>query len=329
MQGREVNDVGAGPAQSERGSRPPAVELRHLRYFLAVFDELHFGRAAEKLSMAQPPLSQAIRKLEGELGVQLFDRTSRAVAATEAGRVFAEEARKVLAYFDFAVAEVRRAGEATEALQIGCVPHLSIEQLLRFLGMLHERDPSSRAQITHIPSIEQVRRLRGGELDLGIIDHAEDYAELEMEPLFAGEQLWAFLPRGHRLAARENLGPEDLRKEDLVLFPREEDPALHDRLLALIQAEGYAFRAVHEASSMNGRDLLLAVAAGLGIAFGPLSLKEVGAAAPIVINRPLDPPPSLPDTMLAWRANPPRQLLAKRTVVLELARELRGAEPAS
>jgi DNA-binding transcriptional LysR family regulator len=86
------------------------VELRHLRYFLAVFEELHFGRAAARLHMAQPPLSQAIRKLEEELGVQLLQRTSRVVRATDAGRVFAEEARKVFACLDRAVSEARRAG---------------------------------------------------------------------------------------------------------------------------------------------------------------------------------------------------------------------------
>src|SRR5436309_15812072 len=99
-----------------------AIELRHLRYFLAVFEELHFGRAAERLHMAQPPLSQAIRRLEEELGVQLLQRTSRVVTATEAGRVFADEARKVFAALDHAVLEARRAGGLGAALRIGCIP---------------------------------------------------------------------------------------------------------------------------------------------------------------------------------------------------------------
>src|SRR3954447_5158313 len=103
---------------------PPAIDIRHLRYFLAVVEELHFGRAADRLHIAQPPLSQAIRKLETELGVQLFHRTSREVVVTEAGVVFAEEARKILVGFDVAVAEARHAGGANAVLRIGCSPFL-------------------------------------------------------------------------------------------------------------------------------------------------------------------------------------------------------------
>ena len=95
---------------------PAAIELRHLRYFLAVMDELHFGRAAERLHIAQPPLSQAIRRLEDELGVKLLNRTSRVVTPTEAGRVFAAGARKVLAGLNSAIADTRRAGGTSEAL---------------------------------------------------------------------------------------------------------------------------------------------------------------------------------------------------------------------
>jgi len=96
------------PSSSDRTAL--GIEVRHLRYFLAVFEELHFGRAAKRLRIAQPPLSQAIRKIESELGVQLFERTSRMVSATAAGGALATEARKVLAAFDTAVAEARRAG---------------------------------------------------------------------------------------------------------------------------------------------------------------------------------------------------------------------------
>ena len=111
---------------------PPGIEARHLRYFLAVFEELHFGRAAESLYMAEPPLSQAIRKLEDNLGLPLFERTSRAVSPTEAGRIFAEHARRVLAGLDLAVAEARRAGALETDLRIGCVHDLPLNACFGF-----------------------------------------------------------------------------------------------------------------------------------------------------------------------------------------------------
>jgi DNA-binding transcriptional LysR family regulator len=147
---------------------PSGIELRHLRYFLAVFEELHFGRAAERLHIAQPPLSQAIRKLEQELGVELFERTSRAVKATPAATALAEEARKVLADFDFAVSEARKVGRQDAPLRIGCLSFLPMSRLERFLSELKERDASLRTEVTHMWALEQVEALLRGRLDLGV-----------------------------------------------------------------------------------------------------------------------------------------------------------------
>src|SRR2546423_1525620 len=147
-------------------SRPIQIELRHLRYFLAVVEELHFGRAAERLYIAQPPLSQAIRRLEEELGVQLLQRTSRVVTATEPGRVFAEEARKVLATFDHAVDAARRAGGTGPALRLGCTPHVPMERLRRFIRAISERDGNVLPHVTHIAAHEQVNLLHAMELDV-------------------------------------------------------------------------------------------------------------------------------------------------------------------
>jgi DNA-binding transcriptional LysR family regulator len=318
---------GAAAGRQGRRSTPPAIELRHLRYFLAVFEELHFGRAAKRLRIAQPPLSQAIRKIESELGVQLFERTSRMVSATAAGSVLATEARKVLAAFDVAVAEARRAGGAASPLRIGCVPLLPIQPLLRFLGALHERDPNIRVQVTHLDFLEQARLLSAGELDLGIFhDAAGDHADFESEALFAGEPLAAFLPPGHALAARSVLKPEDVRSETLVVFPAEANPALHERLLANIEDAGYWFDEMGEASGMNPRDVMLSVAEGVGVALGPVSLQEVSDVGSIVLRRPLEPPVLMPDMVVAWRSDPPGRMKEKLSVVREVARELHAAD---
>lgn len=124
--------------------------------------------------MAQPPLSQAIRRLEDSLGVQLFERTSRVVSPTEAGRFFAEKARRVLASLDLAVAAARRASALETDLRIGCVHDLPLERLLRFLAALKEHDSTVQPRVTHLPSVEQVRRLRRGELDLGVFHDARE-----------------------------------------------------------------------------------------------------------------------------------------------------------
>jgi DNA-binding transcriptional LysR family regulator len=303
-----------------------AVELRHLRYFLAVFEELHFGRAAERLHMAQPPLSQAIRKLEEELGVQLLQRTSRVVTATEAGRVFAEEARKVFAALDQAVVEARRAGGLGAALRIGCIPSLPIDRLLRFLAALHARAPEAQTRVTHLPFLEQTKLLRDGELDVALFHDVHDAADIEAEPLFAGEPLAVLLPPKHVLAARQTLGPDDLREETLITFPRSSNPALYDRMLTLLEEAGYTFRGLRDAGGANERDLMLSVADRLGVAIVPFSLVDVNEAGAIVIRRTLDPPIAMPDTVAAWRTNPPRHLQTGLATIRAIAHELRSRE---
>ncbi|MGZ8793248.1 MAG: LysR substrate-binding domain-containing protein [Gaiellaceae bacterium] len=296
--------------------------MRHLRYFLAVSEELHFGRAAQRLHIAQPPLSQAIRKLEHELGVSLLRRTSRVVTQTEAGRVFAEEARNVLAAFDRAVAEARKAGGVGTKLRIGCAVNLAIERLLRFLTALHETEPALEAHVTHLTAPEQVERLRRGDLDLGIFFYAEEYDDVELSPLFAGEHLAVYLPRDHRLAAMEVLGPKDLADETLVTFPREANPALHDHLLASFGTAGYRFSSVEEAGGLNARDLMVAVAERSGVAFWP-SIGEGGETSTIVTPRALDPPLTMPDTVVAWATVPERLPAALIENMRELANALR------
>ena len=315
------DSTGAGSGPGERSSHP-AIELRHLRYFLAVSEELHFGRAAQRLHIAQPPLSQAIRKLEQELGVSLLRRTSRVVTQTEAGRVFAEEARTVLASFDRALAEARKAGGVGTKLRIGCAVNLAIERLLRFLTALHETEPALEAHVTHLSAFEQVARLRRGDLDLAIFFHAEEYDDLEMSPVFSGEPLAVYLPLDHRLAAREVLGPSDLAGETLVTFPREANPALHDHLLASFGAAGYRFTNVEEAGGLNARDLMVAVAERSGAAFWPV-IGEGSETNTIATARALDPPLTMPDTVVAWATIPERLPAALIESIRGLADRLR------
>ncbi|MDX6407991.1 MAG: hypothetical protein QOE13_1062 [Gaiellaceae bacterium] len=323
MEPQKSDNTGSAIGTGTRSSHP-AIELRHLRYLLAVSEELHFGRAAERLGIAQPPLSQAIRKLENELGVTLLRRTSRVVTQTEAGRVFAEEALNVLASFDRAVAEARKAGGVGTKLRIGCALHLAIERLLRFLTALHELVPALEAHVTHLTAPEQVQQLRRGDLDLGVFFHAEEYDDLEVRPLFAGERLVAFVPRDHRLAAKETLEPTDLVDETLITFPRKANPALHLRLLKSFAAAGYQFESVQEAGGCTARDLMVAVAEQSGVAFWT-SIGEGSETSSIVVPRALDPPLTMPETVVAWATVPERLPASLTASVRDLAKELRRA----
>jgi DNA-binding transcriptional LysR family regulator len=303
---------------------PPqsGIELRHLRYFLAVFEELHFGRAAERLHIAQPPLSQAIRKLEQELGVEVFKRTSRAVEVTPAGHALAEEARNVLTSFEFAVSEARRVGRQDAPLRIGCVSFMPTARLQRFLAELKKRDGSMRAEVTHLWALEQVNRLRAGLLDLGVFIRSDDYPELECELLFPGEQVHALLPAAHRLAAKPVLTPADFVAETRLTFSRTINPVFQDWFQGLLAEHGYRFRGLHEINAHDPRDALLAVESGLGIVLGPSSLAELVEESLNLISRPLDPVLLLPDTVVAWRVDAPRPLRSKLEAVREAARAL-------
>jgi len=288
-----------------------------------VSEELHFRRAAERLHISQPPLSQAIRKLEDELGVLLLERTSRTVSLTDAGRAFGEEARRVLASVDLAVAEARRAGGVSSALRVGCTLHIPIEQLLRFVAALEDRVPSVSMQVAHLLAVEQVRRLTTGQLDVGILLGVEQHAGLETESLYPGEPIVAFVAPDHPLAATPVLGPADLGEETLVTFPREVDPALADWLQAERERAGYRFRSVHETSGTEIRDQIMAAAAGLGVALMPASVKDTGEEAAIVVPRPLDPSLGMPEAVVAWPANAPGQLRGVLAAVREVAHDLR------
>jgi DNA-binding transcriptional LysR family regulator len=301
-----------------------AIELRHLRYFLAVIEELHFGRAAVRLSMRQPPLSQAIRALEDELGVQLLERTSRSVIATQAGLVFAEEARTVLASFDRAIAETRRIGGAGSGLRIGCIPHLPIEQLNRFLDALHRRDAGTPAEVSHLLGLEQVRRLRSGALDLGIFELAEEHAGIQTAPLFAGEPMVAFLAPNHPLAQLDVIGPQHVVNEVLLTYARAVNHAIYDAFLDELDEAGYRFRAIHVIAGQHPRDLLLPVSRDDGILFAPPSFQGIDDAGTTVITRPLDPVLTTPDRVIAWRADAPRELSRVLAAVRETATSLRA-----
>jgi DNA-binding transcriptional LysR family regulator len=241
---------------------------------------------------------------------------------TDAGRVFADEGSKMLAAFQRAVEETRRAGGVGTTLRIGCVPALAVERLLEYVGALRDRKPDLSIQVAHQFTLEQVKRLRAGELDLAIVFDPGEGAELEKEPLFAGEVLAAYVRFDHQLAANRVIGPTDVREETLVTGPSSTNPTVYEQTLTRFGEAGYRFRNVVEAGGATWPDLLVAVASGDGIAFAPASLQEGSEAGKMVVRRELYPQLQMPATFVAWRADAPSGLRGFFETARDVARNL-------
>jgi len=261
------------------------MELRHLRYFVAVAEELHFGRAAARLHIAQPPLSQQIRQLEGELGVVLFTRTRRHVELTPAGRAFLDEARGVLAGAEQAVRTAQRAsrGEIGQ-LAIGFVPSADLDILPRVLRVWKARFPDVEITLHSLLSGAQVEALHAGRIQVGFVRLPVDESGLVVERI-QREPLVAALSRGHRLARSARVRLADLAGDTMVLFTRDIAPGYYDVFIGACRRAGFTPRVLHPGSMQTNLGL---VSAGLGVALMPASIRNLRRAG--VVYRPLAPP---------------------------------------
>jgi DNA-binding transcriptional LysR family regulator len=248
------------------------MELRHLRYFVAVAEELHFRRAAERLHVAQPAVSEQIRKLEQELGVRLFDRTQRNVSLTEPGRALLVEARHALRQVDVAAAAARSAHtNACMRLRIGYLPDSVPASLPRALRQLAS---APRVQVELEPG--EPRRLlddlRSGRVHAVVTTLPAPTARLRVSPLGTQRAL-AVLPAGHAHAVRPCVALEWITREDLLVLPRAVDPPFYDAMVVMCREAERSSEFV-EVGKAGVEDALLAVAAGAGIALLPESVAE-------------------------------------------------------
>ena len=244
------------------------MELRHLRYFVAVGEELHFGRAAERLHMAQPPLSQAIRQLESHLGVQLLHRTTRRVELTTAGAAYLKRARAMLAELDDAGDEARRvAAGAVGHVTIGCVGSTTYSLLPRLSRGLSETMPdvdfSFRGEML-VP--DQVEALRTGTVDIALLRPPVADPGLRVMPL-RREPLVVALPAVHRLANRRSLRASDLAGIDLIVHSSDRRSVMYDVVLGMLRSDDIEPHIRHEVGETS--TLLTLVAGGLGAAVVP------------------------------------------------------------
>jgi DNA-binding transcriptional LysR family regulator len=248
------------------------VELRHLRYFVAVAEELSFRRAAQRLHIAQPPLSQQIKQLETEVGALLLRRTSRHVELTDAGAVFLEQARRTLRDADQAIESARRTARGELGwLTVGFVDSAAYELLPPILRALRARALGVRLDLRELTTEQQLPALTD-ELDVGLVREVNDMPGLLRTPLLR-EPLLAAVPLGHPLASRRRVQLERLAAEQFVFFPRPRVPRVYDHLMALCRSAGFSPRTSQEA--LQYPTMLGLVAAGFGIALVPACVRAL------------------------------------------------------
>ncbi|MDX1888882.1 LysR family transcriptional regulator [Mycolicibacterium sp. 050158] len=262
------------------------MELRHLRYFRAVAEELHFGRAAERLHIAQPPLSQQIRQLERELDVALFTRSTRRVELTPAGTAYLKRAIAILDAADDAAQQARRIAAGTEGhLSIGCVGSATYSVLPQLVRALREELPLVEIGIRgEMLAPAQLDALRAGEIDIALLRPPVDDVSIRSETL-RRDRLIVAVPSGHRLVERDAMTVGDLRDEDFIAHTGRGRSVMGDLLAAVCADAGFAPRVRHEVSETS--TLVTLVAAGLGVAVVPAPTADLDVVG--VTYRPLEP----------------------------------------
>jgi DNA-binding transcriptional LysR family regulator len=252
----------------------PLIELRLWRQFIAVAEELHFGRAARALHMTQPPLTQAIARLERLLGARLFERTKRSVRLTPAGEVLLPQARDLLARAQALPPQARAAaGGALGRLRIAFVSTVGFALLPHWLRAFRARHPQVQMELIEATGDVQLDAFARGDIDAGFMLHSPGFAPDGLaHRQVAQEPLVLALPEAHPLAGASRLSLPAVLAEPLVVFPRRIVPSLHDAILGMYHAAGREPRIVQEAIQMQ--TIVNLVAAGLGLAWVPESVRE-------------------------------------------------------
>ena len=304
------------------------MELRHLRYFVAVAEESSFSRAAGRLYMTQPALSQQVHKLEVELGVELFRREGRRVELTEAGEVLLEDARRVLAQLEQTVRRVREvSGVEGRRLRVSFPEYANHTLVADVLQVFRKRHPDVELEEHEMFLLQQTPRqvggLRDGTLDVGfLLLPVEDAGDLALERVL-GIELVAALPESHLLAARREVPVRALAGERLILFSRKFHPNSYDYIVDCCREAGFEPNVVqrNEPQLYSGATTYRMVASGAGV--GVVAMPMVAASRPVgVVFRPLREPTPVLQLAAAWRREDPSPSLgAFLEVVRELVRE--------
>ena len=249
------------------------MELRHLQYFVAVAEELHFGRAATRLLIVQPSLSQQIQQLEKELGFPLLRRTKRSVELTDAGKVFLTEARKVLAQVQEAKRAAQRAyrGEIGR-LVVGYISSSTYDLLPMMLSAYRERFPHIDVALQELTTQEQLRALEEESIQVGLLRLPINDPTVYVE-VVRREPIVCVLPEGHPLATHDRIAVPLLANEPFVLQSRQRGGGYYTQLMNLCLTSGFSPNVIQEVTEMH--TIVSLVAAGMGVSLVPLSIKNI------------------------------------------------------
>ena len=292
------------------------MELRHLRYFVAVAEELSFTRAAERLHVSQPPLSQQIKQLEEEVQSRLFDRCRRWVRLTRAGRLFLDHARQVLDEVERAVLAARRTMGSESDLSVASTTWTNLTAVSRILRCFSEAHREIRIEVQTLNSMLQVRAVKARTVDVGFMfpppaDDALQIARLVRYPLVVA------LPTNHRLAARAKLSPDDLAGESCVMLTADVAPAYGAIVTKYWERVGVSIRERLRVDQAHA--VIDLVAAGAGFALVPSSVQECEKQR--IVCRRVEPAPPELELALVWARGVESPAIS---VLLEMARRIVG-----
>lgn len=272
------------------------MDFRAIRYFLAVAEELHFGRAARRLHISQPPLSQQIRKLEDELGVRLFERTQRRVSLTPAGQVFLVKVQSLLAGAEEAKRAAQRASRGELGRLVVGFIHAAFYNLLPpIVRRFRDAQPAVELVLQEMTNREQLAALGDGKLDCGFLRPPVVEPLIQVEVL-SREPFVVALPKDHPLAARRKVALKSLAAEPLVMYPPRRSP-LYGQIVDGCVRSGFSPRVVQEAAYID--TLIGLVRAGIGLALLPACAREVGMSG--IVYRALTGLTAQAETAVAWR----------------------------
>ncbi|MPR64318.1 LysR family transcriptional regulator [Ochrobactrum intermedium] len=297
------------------------LDARQLRYIQALAEELHFGRAAARLRIAQPALSRQIQQIEANLGTMLFARTQRRVELTPAGELMLDRARSILNEIEQAEIDAKRAGKGELGrLSVGFIHSSSYGFLPRLLRRFHDRFPEVNLELKEMGIAEQINSLPLGAIDIGVTRPAKYASGIETLPVLEEDFLVA-VPAFNPLASVKSTSLARLTNESFVLFPRETSPLFNKSIITMCENAGFSPIVSQKATQVH--TVVGLVSAGMGVAIVPSTARNLQISGVAFLKIEDEPPPVT--IVLAWKANRvTTHMKAFMSIAVSAAREIQG-----